>query len=154
MSQESVARDVVASGGGISANSSFQISHTVGQAVIGPVASPETRHGIGFWYSPWFYITGVEEPGVETPVANDLYQNYPNPFNPLTNFRFSLAKESRVTLRVYDPLGRLVRTVIDEKKRAGIHTVPFNAGGLSSGVYFYRIRAEGFEKTKKMVLLR
>ena len=154
ISQETVVREVAASGGGVSTDGSFQLSHTVGQAVIGPVTSTDHWQGIGFWYSPWFYITGTEDPGQETPAVTELYQNYPNPFNPLTNFRFSLAKDSRVTLRVYDALGRIVRTVIDGKMQAGMHDVPFDAKGMSSGVYFYRIRTEEFEKTRKMVLLR
>lgn len=154
ISQETVVREVVASGGGVSANSSFQLSHTIGQSTIGPVTNVDHLHGIGFWYSPWFYITGTEDPGELTPAVNELHQNYPNPFNPSTNFRFSLKKDSRVTLRVYDAAGRIVTTVIDGNLAAGIYSEPFDAKGLSSGVYFYRIRAEGFEKTKKMVLLR
>jgi hypothetical protein len=152
--QETVVREVVGSGGGTSSSGGFQLSHTVGQALIGAVTEPDYQHGIGFWYSPWFYITGDEEPGAETPAVTELYQNYPNPFNPVTNFRFALAKDSRVVLRVYDALGRTVDTVIDGQMEAGIHSVPYEARGLSSGVYFYRIQAEGFEKTKKMVLLR
>jgi len=154
MSQVTVVREVSASGGGVTGNSSFQLSHTVGQAVIGPATGADNLHGIGFWYSPWFYITGVEEPGDLTPALNELDQNYPNPFNPVTNFRFALKKDSRVTLKVYDATGRIVRTVIDGQMDAGIHSIPFDGKGLASGVYFYRIRAEGFERTKKMVLLR
>jgi hypothetical protein len=76
-----------------------------------------------------------------------LQQNYPNPFNPGT-------KISWQTLKVYDILGNEVATLVNEYKDAGYHEIEFNAAGLSSGVYFYRIQVGDFIETKKMVLLR
>jgi hypothetical protein len=102
-------------------------------------------------------ITGVGL--AETPVMNQLFQNYPNPFNPFTRIRFELREPASVSLRVYDPSGRLIRVVADRPYGAGSFTAVWNgkdqAGHeVSSGVYFYRLNAGGFSRTKKMVLVR
>ncbi len=85
----------------------------------------------------------------------DLQQNYPNPFNPRTTISYSLPRASTVTLRVYDVMGREVTTLVNnERKAAGNHEVSFDAENLPSGVYFYRLYAENFVGTKKMVLIK
>ena len=99
-------------------------------------------------------VTDVEQDEEGTPVAYDLFQNYPNPFNPATTLQYQLAAPGQVRLIVYDMLGREVSTLVNEKKGAGSHTVRFDAGRLASGVYFYRMEANGFVQTKKMTLLR
>jgi hypothetical protein len=81
-------------------------------------------------------------------------QNYPNPFNSGTAIRFSIVKSTEVRLAVYDMLGRKVQTLIDEYKQAGIHTANFNATGLSSGVYFYRLQVGEAVETRPMVFLK
>jgi hypothetical protein len=83
-----------------------------------------------------------------------LNQNYPNPFNPSTIINYSVAKQSFVTIKVFDLLGREVKTLIGEEKPAGKYSITFNAGNLSSGIYFYSITAGSFYQTKKMVLLK
>ncbi|MFH1197301.1 MAG: CotH kinase family protein [bacterium] len=90
-----------------------------------------------------------------------LYQNYPNPFNPTTIINYTIAKQSNVTLIIYDALGREVTTLINEEKAAGNYTVEFDASsiangttGISSGIYFYQLKAGSFTQTKKMLLLR
>jgi PKD repeat protein len=88
------------------------------------------------------------------PLETSLEQNYPNPFNPRTTIAFSLTEESAVTLDVFDAAGRLVATLLDESKGVGRHNVDFDASRLSSGVYFYRLRAGDFVMQKKMVLLK
>jgi hypothetical protein len=102
-------------------------------------------------------VTGEETP--ETPRASYLSQNYPNPFNPVTSIRFGLREPARVSLRIYDTAGRLVRVLIDEARDAGHFTEEWDGrdgGGraVASGVYFYRVEAGAFEETRKMVLLR
>jgi len=99
--------------------------------------------------------------GIITAVAGSvlpqhwaLLQNYPNPFNPATTIRFSIAKSSRVSLRVYDMLGREVAVLVDEEKHAGTYDVRWNASKLSSGIYFYALRSEGFSDVKKMLLVK
>jgi hypothetical protein len=94
--------------------------------------------------------------GETTSIPDDyiLYQNYPNPFNPSTVIRFSIPKAGLTTLKIYDILGREVKTLITEELVAGIHEVELNAFSLPSGVYFCRLQSGSFSETKKMILLR
>jgi hypothetical protein len=84
----------------------------------------------------------------------DLQQNYPNPFNPLTKIRFGIPQAGFVTLKVYDILGNEIATLFNEEKLAGSYEVDFDASGISSGIYFYKLQAGSFAETKKMVLIR
>jgi PKD repeat protein len=86
--------------------------------------------------------------------VSGLEQNYPNPFNPRTTISFSLLAESHVSLVVFDAAGREVATLLNESKGAGRHAVDFNASGMSSGVYFYRLVAGSIVEQRKMVLLK
>jgi hypothetical protein len=97
---------------------------------------------------------GTVEVEVGLPKTITLYQNYPNPFNPTSTIGYALPKQSYVTLRVYDMLGRLVQTLVDETQEAGLYEVQVNASGFASGVYFYRLRAGSFVDVKKLVLVR
>jgi ligand-binding sensor domain-containing protein len=83
-----------------------------------------------------------------------LSQNYPNPFNPSTTIKYSLPKQSYVTLKVYDILGREIEILVTEEKPAGVYEINWNASKLSSGVYFYQLKAGDYVSTKKMILLR
>ncbi|MFZ2323910.1 MAG: carboxypeptidase regulatory-like domain-containing protein [Ignavibacteriaceae bacterium] len=98
--------------------------------------------------------TDAEEDENVVPEYFKLFQNYPNPFNPATNIQFSIPQQSFVTLKVYDILGREVETLVNEQKTAGKYEVNFNASYLSSGVYFYSIKAGDFIQTRKMVLMK
>ena len=92
----------------------------------------------------------------EYPVVNSysLSQNYPNPFNPVTKINYSLAHSGKAIIKIYDVLGREIRTLVNEEKPAGNHTVEFNAAGLASGVYIYRLQAGDFVSSKKMLFLK
>jgi len=83
-----------------------------------------------------------------------LSQNYPNPFNPTTKISWQSPVSSCQTLIVYDLLGNEIATLVDEYKSAGKYEVTFNASGLSSGIYFYRLRAGLFIETRKMMLTK
>jgi len=83
-----------------------------------------------------------------------LEQNYPNPFNPVTKINYALPKSGFISLKVYDLLGREVVNIVNENKAAGNYSVDFNAGRLTSGVYFYRLESNGFVDTKKMMLVK
>ena len=83
-----------------------------------------------------------------------LYQNYPNPFNPSTVISWQLAVGSPVKLTVYNVTGQRVAILVNERQPAGSHSVKFDASGLASGVYLYRLEVEGFVETKKMILMR
>jgi methionine-rich copper-binding protein CopC len=88
------------------------------------------------------------------PETYDLRQNYPNPFNPTTEISFDVPVASKVNLRVYNILGQEVETLIDRELQAGQHTVTWDASQYASGMYFYRIQAENFAKTRKMMLVK
>ncbi len=98
--------------------------------------------------------TGIAEENGIIPKQYSLSQNYPNPFNPSTVIQYDLPKETFVTLKIYDVLGREVKTLVNEEKLAGSYKVNFDAAGLSSGIYLYRITAGKFIETKKLVLIR
>ncbi|MEO8512168.1 MAG: M14 family zinc carboxypeptidase [Ignavibacteria bacterium] len=98
-------------------------------------------------------LTGVTGNG-EIPNKFALEQNYPNPFNPVTNIKYQLPKSGFVILTVFDALGRVVKTLVNENKEAGNYQVSFDGTNLSSGVYFYRIEAGDFKDIKKMILIK
>ncbi len=152
-SAETIPRAVIGSGGGKSVNVDYQLVHTAGQPVINIVSGADYIHEQGFWYLPWFFITDVDEEG-QTPKAYCLDQNFPNPFNPTTTITFALVRPSHVLLRIYDVMGKLMMTAVDREMGAGEHTVQLRASNLASGVYFYRLAAGRFVKTRKMVVLR
>jgi photosystem II stability/assembly factor-like uncharacterized protein len=83
-----------------------------------------------------------------------LYQNYPNPFNPVTIITYSIPESQIVELKVYDLIGNEVAEIVNEYKNVGSYSISFNANNLSSGIYFYKIRAGRFVQTKKLVLLK
>ncbi len=99
-------------------------------------------------------LTGTKSKTGDIPSSFKLSQNYPNPFNPTTVISYQLPANSLVSLKVYDVLGREVRTLVIERQNAGTHTVTFDGTGLSSGVYFYSIRAGSFSQTKKLMLIK
>jgi hypothetical protein len=94
-------------------------------------------------------------PGTEAqPDGYVLAQNYPNPFNPSTTIKFELRRSSEVELSVFDMLGREVSVLVNETREAGVHEVKFDASGLSSGMYFYRLQAGDFVQSRKLLLIR
>ena len=98
-------------------------------------------------------VTGIEEE-FALPPSFSLSQSYPNPFNPSTTIEFSLPQTGFVRLKVYNILGEVVATLVNEKLNVGTYTTQWNASGLASGLYFYRLQAGEFVDTKKLLLLR
>jgi len=98
-------------------------------------------------------IVSVEDDN-QLPIEFSLEQNYPNPFNPVTTIKYSIPKESRISLIVYNTLGEEVAELVNESKRAGNYEVKFNAIELPSGVYFYQIKANDFVQVRKMILIK
>ncbi|MFZ4590362.1 MAG: right-handed parallel beta-helix repeat-containing protein [Ignavibacteria bacterium] len=90
----------------------------------------------------------------EIPTTFSLNQNYPNPFNPSTTIKYGLPNDTKVSLVVFDMLGRKVMTLVNDNQKAGYHEVQFNALNLSSGTYFYRIMAGDFTSIKRMILIK
>jgi len=99
-------------------------------------------------------LVGIHQIGNITPKAYTLEQNYPNPFNPATNIKFSIPKDGFVEILIYDILGKEVAVLVQDPFQAGTYNVDFNAGNLSSGVYFYTIKVNDFTATKKMLLIK
>ena len=97
-------------------------------------------------------IRKVENPNLAKEFQ--LKQNYPNPFNPTTNIEFSVPQPSDVKLVIYNQLGQTVATLVNERLSAGSYSVDWNASGLPSGVYFYRISADNFTQTRKLLLTK
>jgi len=107
----------------------------------------------GIYFVRFDPLTGIFQENRQ-PQAFRLYQNYPNPFNPNTVINYQLSMNSQVILSVYDVLGREVKTFVDKYQVAGEYSVKFDASGLTSGVYYYKLKTEGLERCKKMLLLR
>lgn len=108
-----------------------------------------------------FYLTtfpiGINQISSTVPEKYNLFQNYPNPFNPITNIKYQIPKNSLVILKVYDVLGREVETLVNEIQQAGVYETQFPGNenfNLSSGIYYYRLSAEGYTSVKKMVFVK
>lgn len=93
-------------------------------------------------------------PGINLPTVVNLNQNYPNPFNPTTTIRYDLPQNEHVRLAVYDILAREVVVLVNSEVAAGSHTVQFNAGNLSSGIYIYRLDLAGSSLIRSMTLVK
>jgi Tol biopolymer transport system component len=106
------------------------------------------------WKVPFNPTTAIDECAHNGPLQYCLYNNYPNPFNNNTSIGFWLAESGDVSLTIYNILGRKVRTLIDEYRLYGNHKYDFNANHLSSGIYFYRLKAGETVETKRMILLK
>jgi hypothetical protein len=110
--------------------------------------------------NPMLYYTYVAPPlvgvndDIKTPKSFTLSQNYPNPFNARTNIEFELEKDSDVELAVYDITGAKTATLVNRRLDAGAHQVNWDASRISSGVYYYTLKANGSEATKKMTLIK
>jgi hypothetical protein len=99
-------------------------------------------------------LTGMDEETLTTPKSFNLHPNYPNPFNPVTNIQYDIPEDALVTLKIFDLSGREVAILVNEYKVAGYYIYSFDASYLSSGVYFYKLEAGGFESVRKMILLK
>lgn len=103
------------------------------------------------WTGPALAVT---ETSSEAPATFMLLQNYPNPFNPSTTIRYALPHAGVVTLKVFNVQGQELATLVHEKQGAGEHAISWNAAGLPSGVYLYRLHAGDWRETKKMLLTK
>lgn len=100
-------------------------------------------------------IIGIEQISSQVPNKFSLSQNYPNPFNPTTNINYTVAKNSLVTLKIYDVTGKVVQTLVNEQQTAGTYKVTLQALNMASGVYFYTLESDGLKiDSKKMILVK
>lgn len=100
------------------------------------------------------FSVSVENVADGAPQSFRLYHNYPNPFNPVTQIKYEVPVHSDVNIQVYDITGRLIQTLVNQKQAAGTYIVPFNAAGMATGVYFYRLQAGSFTEVKQMMLIK
>jgi uncharacterized repeat protein (TIGR01451 family) len=103
---------------------------------------------------PIQYITNIDNDESSFPLQYKLHQNYPNPFNPITHIKYDLPKSSKVKIDIFNILGQKVITLVDDHKKAGSYSVDFNGSKFASGLYFYRIEADNFQKTRKMIFMK
>ncbi|MEN8192127.1 MAG: T9SS type A sorting domain-containing protein [Bacteroidota bacterium] len=111
----------------------------------------------GTWIYPApeeYYPTDIKERNNKLPNNYKLEQNYPNPFNPSTVIEYQLSEMSNVELAVYNMLGQKVKMLVNETQNAGKYQEKFNASELSSGIYFYRLRANNFVQNRKMIIVK
>ncbi|MFQ5605414.1 MAG: T9SS type A sorting domain-containing protein [bacterium] len=137
---------------------SWQATSSVGQCTSSPQLKG-TQYFMQSGFNPIVkglqMVVTVNTPEAETkPTVYRMYQNYPNPFNPTTTIQFDLPNRSKVTLKIYNVLGAEVATLIDKEMDAGEYKFDFDAHGFPSGVFFFRIQAEGFVKSRKLLLLK
>jgi endoglucanase len=119
----------------------------------------ETCENAALLFLSGYFYKGSGNPdlvqaSVNIPLKYSLSQNYPNPFNPSTVIRYSIPHKAVVQIKVFDMIGREIKTIVNEEKLAGEYEIEFYAGNLSSGVYFYRLQAGNYIGTKKLLLIK
>jgi len=158
--QIAVPNSVLSNGGDVLSGSSYRVIGTIGQPFSGVAQNPSNVNSAGFWYLPKpMLITDVEQISGAVPTEYRLEQNYPNPFNPETVIRFQLPIAGHVAIKIFNILGREIRTLANANYEAGYHRVHWdgkdkNGKPVASGVYFYQLQAGSFSQVRKMSLLR
>ena len=117
--------------------------------------------GTDNWTANWaqfnpknYTVIGINQISSSVPEKFSLEQNYPNPFNPSTNLEFGISKSGYVSLKIYDVLGKEVVTLVNANLQPGTYKYDFDASGLTSGIYYYTLRTQGFTETKRMSLIK
>jgi len=162
----------LAVGSGAVANLYFKVDPGVTDIEVKSVELQSPDHSLTYYYNdyssgqaevktiqPEMVMMNIPVSGKQIPTSYSLNQNSPNPFNPVTNIKFAIPASGEVKLEVYNVLGQQVRLLVNENMDAGYHEVIWDGkdtGGtqVASGIYFYRIKADNFSDTKKMVLLK
>ena len=108
----------------------------------------------GVWHRPFSQMTEIILYNRMDNPSYQLAQNYPNPFNPATQIKYSVPEFGFVSLKVYDMIGRETAVLVNEEKSAGNYSVTFDGSSLSSGVYFYQLKAGPYTGTRKFILLK
>jgi hypothetical protein len=148
-----------AGGGTMAFSSQNRICSAAGQPMVASAFSVSYGVKSGFWHGPASRITAVAPAVPSLPAVFELYPAYPNPFNPSGTIVLEIPGPCRVTLTVYDLLGRKVRELLDENRPAGRFTLHWDGSDkdgirLPSGLYIYRMEADGFAASRSMVLVR
>ncbi len=128
---------------------------TAGQSAVGGAHGANNILYAGFWHMQASMTTGVEvNEETSLQISFELHQNYPNPFNPTTTISYEIPVSSNVELSIYSITEQKVETLVAEQQSSGYHEIEWDASSLASGVYFYRIRADGFEQMRKLILIK
>ncbi len=147
-----VSKSQIGSGVAVFDDGTYRIAGSLAQPIR---QNPAQLTSGQLWYLPVQIITTeVAQKENSIPVEFSLDQNYPNPFNPTTTIQFTLPEASRVTLKLFDILGRELVTLVDEEMETGVHKVLFDAKDFASGVYFYRIQAKSENSDARQVFVQ
>jgi hypothetical protein len=117
----------------------------------------DRRNGTVHVYYSWRplpTLVGIKPNNNSLPNAYKLKQNFPNPFNPITTIGYDIKQTGNVTLKIYDELGREIRTLVNGTQNAGSYEVQWDAAGYASGIYYYKLQSAGFTETRKMALIK
>jgi len=142
------------SGFGISSSGNTSVTSSAGIPFAGSSTNGTSSIVSGFLTNYSIIITDIEQDYQIIPAVFKLDQNYPNPFNPSTIINYQIPEEGFITLKVYDIIGKEVKTLVNENKTAGSYNIKFDASDLASGIYIYQIRANNFVHSRKMMLLK
>jgi hypothetical protein len=118
------------------------------------IAKDINQYALNYYKSNFFVLPSDVDDDFVLLTDYYLFQNYPNPFNPLTTIKYQVPSISKVSLKIYDVLGREIATLVNEEKSAGRYEVVLNASAYASGVYLYRLAAGSFSEIKKMLLIK
>ncbi len=127
---------------------------TVGQAAVGQTGNAYYLHYAGFWYPTSYHFSEVMDPLAGVPTAFALGYGTPNPVGAVGSVNYAVPTRGHVAIRLYDVTGRQVQTLVNGHVEPGYHEAPLRGRGLSGGIYFCRMEAEGFSATKRLVRLR
>ncbi|HKI84858.1 MAG TPA: T9SS type A sorting domain-containing protein [Candidatus Krumholzibacteria bacterium] len=153
--QHELKREFLGAGGRKAVRLDRELRHSVGQPITGRSSRPELIVRHGFWAKKNSgTATAVLDPTPTLPKSTRLDQNHPNPFNPRTTISYALPADGHVLLSLYDVRGRRVATLVNQDQSAGEHSLVFAPNDLASGVYFYQLKAPGFEQVRRLVLAR
>lgn len=153
--RELLAQQVVIFAADAFENHSLKTKLTAGQVISGSFDNAGIQLSSGIMAIDQWFSTSINEADELLPLVFRLDQNYPNPFNPITTIGYQLPADSDVRLDVFNALGQRVAGVVNSRQEAGTHTIHFNAAHLSSGVYLYRLTADGVTiNTRTMTLVK
>ena len=149
--QYKIFRSVMGNGGALISNTQNSLHCTLGQAVIGKATGTSNTGRFGFWYAVKI-PTGVEEQPVTE--GYELKQNFPNPFKNDTRISFTVPRDMHVILELIDLTGRTVKSLLNDRVEAGEHEIRFDAGMLTSGIYYYRLHGDNFTAAKMLTIIK
>jgi len=154
MAQYAIPSSVMSGGASNMGNSSYHISGSVGQPLVGVSTNSSYATSEGFWFTTSAFASAAGDLPPVLPRSFSLEQNYPNPFNPTTEIRFVVPNASRVTIKVFNIDGQIVETLADQDFSVGEHAITWSADKHASGLYLIRMSAPGFSEIRRAVLLK